>query len=309
VAGGIAVLNDDIDVYLEMRRAAGYQLGMSEKQLRSFARYAASRGDIHVKASRAIEWACDAPSTHQRCRRLDVVRIFARHVRAEDQRHELPPGHVFPRARPPFLPFIFTSAQIRALLAAAAALSPKDSLRPHTYCTLLSLLAISGLRISEALALRFSDVTADGLVIRQTKFRKTRLVPLHASATTAMHQYMMRRGQLAGGCEHVFVSASGQPLKYATVNGVFRKLVCSAGLHPGRGHRGPRIHDLRHTFAVRSLQACPTDRLSVAAHMLALSTYMGHAKLVSTYWYLHATPHLLVDVADACERFIQGSSS
>lgn len=106
----------------------------------------------------------------------------------------------------------------------------------------------------------------------------------------------------------MFVSLRARPLTYPTVNAAFLALVRSIGQRRGPGHRGPRIHDLRHTFAVRALEACPTDRLQVAAHMLALSTYLGHAKLVSTYWYLHATPHLLVDIADACEGFTRGDT-
>jgi integrase/recombinase XerD len=297
-----------IDAYLGIRRAAGFQLGMSEVLLRHFATFAAAHGDTHVSAPRAITWAGQAPSLHQRCRRLDVVRIFARHARAEDPRHEVPPDHVFPRQRPPFLPFVFTADQTRQLLVAASELRPSGSLRPWTYCTLLSLLSVTGLRISEALALRIDDITSDGLVISATKFRKSRLVPLHPSSVTALHQYAIRRSAVAGTCDHVFVSLRARPLVYAVVNAVFLALVRGLGLHPGPGHRGPRLHDLRHTFAVRALEACPPDRHRVAAHMLALSTYMGHAKLASTYWYLHTTPHLLADIADACEGFAEGKS-
>jgi integrase len=261
-----------------------------------------------VCAQRAIDWAAQAPSTHQRCRRLDIVRLFARHARAEDSQHEIPPPQVFPRYRPPYLPFVYTPEQIRQLLVAAAHLAPTGSLRPWTYCTLLALLAVTGLRISEALALRISDVTPEGLLIRETKFRKRRLVPLHASADAGLRDYLMRRSRVAGGCDHVFVSLRARPLSYPTVNAVFLALVRGIGLHPGPGHRGPRIHDMRHTFALRALEACSTDRLQVATHMLALSTYLGHAKLESTYWYLHTTPHLLVSSADVCERFAQGGT-
>jgi integrase len=297
------VLTQAINSYLAIRRAAGFQLRVVEVLLRRFAEFAAAHGETHVSARSAIEWAGQAPSTHQRCRRLDVVRIFARHVHAEDPRHEIPPTEVFPRHRPPFLPFVFTPEQVQQLLVASARLPPAGSLRPWTYCTLLSLLAVTGLRISEALALRLDDVTPDGLVISETKFRKSRLVPLHASSDAGLRNYLARRRRIAGGCNNVFVSLRGRPSIYPTVNAVFLALVRQIGLHPGPGHRGPRIHDLRHSFAVRALEACPTDRLQVAAHMLALSTYMGHAKLASTYWYLRATPHLLADVADACEDF------
>jgi integrase/recombinase XerD len=302
------VLMGAIDAYLAVRRAAGFQLHMSEVLLRHFAKFAITHGDTHVSTSRAITWAGQAPSPHQRCRRLDVVRIFARHARAEDPRHEIPPDHVFPRHRLPFLPFVFTADQTHQLLVAASELLPSGSLRPWTYCTLFSLLAVTGLRISEALALRLADITSDGLLIRETKFRKSRLVPLHPSSDAALRQYVTRRSKVAGTCDHVFVSLRSRPLFYQTVNAVFLALVRRLGLHSGPGHQGPRIHSLRHSFAVRALEACPRDRHRVAAHMLALSTYMGHAKLVSTYWYLHATPDLLADVADVCESFAHGES-
>jgi integrase len=308
MAGGDAMLIRAIESYLAIRRAAGFQLKVSEGLLRGFAEFAIKHGDTHVHAQRAIEWAGQASSTHQRCRRLDIVRIFARHMQAEDPRHEIPSAQVFPRYRPPYLPFVYTPDQIRQLLAATAHLPPTGSLRPWTYCTLLSLLAVSGLRISEALALRIADVTSDGLLIRETKFRKSRLVPLHSSSEARLREYIARRSRVAGSCDHVFVSLRARPLIYPTVNAVFLALVRGIGLHPGPGHRGPRIHDLRHTCAVRALEACPTDRLQVAAHMLALSTYLGHAKLESTYWYLHATPHLLVDIANACEGFARGGT-
>jgi integrase len=295
-----------IDEYLAVRRAAGFQLDISEALLRNFAKFAAAHGDSHVSSPRAVAWAGQAPSLYQRCRRLDMVRIFARHARAEDARHEIPPEHVFPRYRPPFLPFVFTADQIHQLLVAASELGPTGSLRPWTYCTLLSLLSVTGLRISEALGLRLNDITSDGLIVRETKFRKSRLVPLHPSSDKGLRQYVVRRSAVAGACDHLFVSLRARPLIHPTVNAVFLALVRSLGMHRGPGHRGPRIHDLRHSFAVRALEACPSDRHRVAAHMLALSTYMGHAKLASTYWYLHATPHLLADVADACERFAEG---
>jgi len=303
------MLSAAIDSYLAVRRAAGFQLRVPESLLRSFAAFAATHDEHYVTAQRAIQWAGQAPSTHQRCRRLDVVRIFARHARAEDPRHDLPPTYLFPRSRPPFLPFVFTPDQLRQLLLAASELTPHGSLRPWTYCTLLSLLAVTGLRISEALALRVGDITADGLVIRQTKFRKSRLVPIHQTTVAGLQRYLDRRRRVAGACDHVFVSLRARPLVYPTVVGVFLALVRDIGLHPGPGERGPRIHDLRHSFAIRALEACPADRHQVGAHMLALSTYLGHAKIASTYWYLHATPHLLADVADACEQFAGTRSS
>ncbi len=295
-----------IQSYLDLRRSAGFQLRVDEGFLRSYAQYAAEKGEAHVMRDSAVQWAAIAPTPHQRAKRLDTIRLFARHAHAEDKCHEIPPSDAFPRRRPPYLPFIFTPEQMRQLLVASALLPPPRSLRPWTYSTLFALLFVTGLRISEALALQMDDVTPDGLLVRQTKFRKSRLVPLHPTTVTGLDQYLRLRREVAGIDEHVFVSLRNRALAYPTVNRVFLSLVRSIGLHPGPGHRGPRLHDLRHTFAVRALETCSATGDRIDQHILALSTYMGHAKLVSTYWYLHATPHLLADVADSAEAFMQG---
>jgi integrase len=178
-------------------------------------------------------------------------------------------------------------------------------LRPKTYAALISLLAATGLRISEALHLLVSDITPDGLLIRRTKFQKTRLVPLHDTAVTGLGHYLMHRQEARCGGDHVFVSKEGQPLVYQKVHGVFRTLLKSAGLKPCGG-RWPRIHELRHTFAVRALESSPTGRQRIGQHMLALATYLGHVNIDATYWYLETTPELLRDIAVVAENFMQG---
>ena len=178
-------------------------------------------------------------------------------------------------------------------------------MRPKTYAALISLLAATGLRISEALHLLVSDITPDGLLIRRTKFQKTRLVPLHDTAVTGLGHYLMHRQEARCGGDHVFVSKEGQPLVYWKVHGVFRTLLKSAGLKPCGG-RWPRIHELRHTFAVRALESSPTGRQRIGQHMLALATYLGHVNIHSTYWYLETTPELLREIALVTESFLQG---
>ena len=195
--------------------------------------------------------------------------------------------------------------EIASLVLAATRLSSADSLLPKTYAALISLLAATGLRISEALHLLVSDITPSGLLIRRTKFQKTRLVPLHDTAMTGLGHYLMNRQEARRGGDHVFVSDQGQPLVYWKVHGVFRTLLKSAGLKP-TGGRWPRIHDLRHTFAVRALESSPTGRQRIGQHMLALATYMGHANIDATYWYLETTPDLLRDIAVVAEKFVQG---
>jgi integrase len=255
-----------------------------------------------------VAWAALAPSAGQRARRLEVVRRFARHVALDDRRHEIPPDGAFGPGHRRGTPYVFSTSEIARIIAAAAALSPADRLRPRTYATLFGLLASTGLRVSEALRLKIEDVTADGLLVRETKFRKSRLVPLHATARAALHAYLEDRAHVDTLEVAVFLSMRGWKLAYGTVAATFREIIRRLGLHP-KGRRGPRLHDLRHTFAVRALERCAMDRGAVARHMLALSTYLGHAHLEDTYWYLQATPALLGDIADAAEAYLAGGAS
>jgi integrase len=172
--------------------------------------------------------------------------------------------------------------------------------------TMLALLFATGLRISEALALRIADVTPDGLVIRKAKFGKTRLVPLHTSAQSAIEHYLDRRRAVAGSDDHLFVSIKGTRLSYGGVRKAWRKVLREAGLPARSGGRRPRVHDIRHTFAVRALESAPDRRDRIARHMLAVSTYLGHSCIADTYWYYQATPTLISQVADACQRHFEG---
>lgn len=291
-----------LDEYLTLRRAAGFQLRVQEVHLRNFVKFATERGEAFVRTQSALDWAAQAPSPSQRGNRLDVVRLFARHAKLEDPRHEVPQVGVFSSRRPPYRPFIFTADQIQSVLRYAAALRPIGSLRPWTYCTLFSLLAVTGMRISEALALRLEDLTPDGLVIRKTKFQKSRILPLHPSTQAGLQRYLQQRRRLGATNDHVFISLRGRPLHYPVVVATFLQTVRALGLHPGPGQRGPRLHDLRHTWAVAALEASPLGYDQVTQHVLAVSTYLGHAKLASTYIYLHTTPQLLSDIATRCEQ-------
>ena len=302
------MLSSVVERHIALHRATGFLFRKQSCLLRSFARYAEAKGDKVVRAATALDWAAQGPTAGTRHGRLEVVRRFARLTHDEDPRHEVPPPGAFGPKPPRRTPFIFTRTHIRALLKAAAALGPRGALRPKTYVTLLGLIAATGLRISEALALQLDDITAAGLVIRQTKFRKSRLVPVHTTTTRALGAYLTARENHAGDDHAVFLSEWATGLRYPTVIATFLALVRGIGIHPGAGKRGPRIHDLRHTFAVRSLEECTGDREAVARHMLALSTYLGHAHLVDTYWYLQATPRLLADVAAQSEALATGGA-
>jgi integrase/recombinase XerD len=294
-----------VESYLAVRRAAGFTLSNTEYLLRSFASFATDRNQTHIRTATAIDWASLAESVAQRHTRYQTVCRFAQYLRAEDSRHESPPANHFGYRKSRRVPHIYSRDEIDALVLAAMRLPPSDSLHPKTYAALISLLAATGMRISEALHLLVSDITPNGLLIRRTKFQKNRLVPLHDTAVTGLARYLTQRQERRLVSDRLFVSDDGQPLAYWKVHNVFRTLLKSAGLKPSGG-RWPRIHELRHTFAARALESSPTGRQRIGQHMLALATYLGHVNIYATYWYLESTPELLRDTALVAENFMQG---
>lgn len=307
-------MRDAVNNYIAVRRAAGFKLVKTERSLLKFADFATASGDTHVTAATAIAWAAHGSSPHRRYRRLRDVVLFARFMQAEDERHEIPPARVFPYRFHPRPPHLFTAGEISALLAAAGRLTPPGSSRPATYQTLLGLLAATGMRVGEALRLTVGDVTEEGVFIRQTKFRKSRLLPLHASTWEALERYRERWRAGVGAEAPFFISLRGKALAYPTVQCMFFHLVQGLGLRGPRGPKdepsvGPHLHELRHTFAVRALETCPDEHHAIGRHMTALTTYLGHDQLSATCWYLHASPTLMTGIADACEAQDQGGES
>jgi integrase len=285
----------------------GFKYKVQAYLLNSFAAFAESRSEQFIQTDTVLEWAKSTPSIRQRYDRLLTVRRLACSLNAENERHQVPPIDVFGRApKRRRTCHIFNHDEIDRLLQAAAQLTSRRSIQPFTFRALLSLIASTGLRVSEALKLQLSDITEEGLLIRATKFQKSRLVPLHATARYGLEQYLSIRERMKTTANVVFVSKRSTAIPYTTMNQTFLHLARSAGLRPGPGLGGCRIQDLRHTFAVRSLEQCVGDRRSVARHMTALSTYLGHAHVSDTYWYLQATPKLLCDVAEAAETLHRG---
>jgi integrase len=298
------MLTQAVDAYLTLRRACGFKLRGEGYLLRSFAAFSEARDQQRVHAAMAIEWAGLTSSATHRARRLAAVIRFTRHIRAEDPGHELPPPYYgSPGSKRP-APYVLSPDDVRRLAEAASQFNGHP-LRGDTYSTLFSLLACTGLRKSEAIALRYTDITADGLVIRQTKFRSSRLVPLHETARAALHQYIERRRLYAPLDEHVFISSTGKPLGLSDVDRALRTAAAKIGLPIGRGRRRPTPHSFRHFFAVQALQTCPDGRDRIAQHTLALSTFLGHRSVESTYWYLEATAELMTDIAERSEVFFR----
>jgi integrase len=291
--------------YVELHRAVGFRFHTQHQLLTSFGAFADAHGDEFVRIERVLDWASRSSSPPQRRNRLLEVRRFALAMRPEDARHEVPAADAMGRASyRRRIAHIYTPEEITRLMRAAADLRPTGSIRPLMYATLFGLVAATGLRISEALAMQLEDVTEDGLIIRQTKFHKSRLVPLHPTTQRALNVYINARGQLRDGS--LFVSLLGKRLAYVTVNAIFLRLARSIGLRGVPGQRGARMHDMRHTFAVRSLEQCGRDDNTVARHLAALSTYLGHVHATSTYWYQQATPSLMEQIANAGEALHQG---
>jgi len=300
------MLSQDLNRYVNLRRSLGFRFGIQNSLLRNFVAFAESGGDEFVRIDRVLDWAARAPSPASSRIRLLTVRRFALAMQAEDIRYEVPAVDAVGRATfQRRSPHIYGSNEITGLMGAAAQLKPAGSIRPLTYAILFGLLAVTGMRISEALALRLEDVTTDGLIVRKTKFRKSRLLPIHDTTRRMLDGYLsvrLRLGNLDGA---LFVSTTGKVPSYTTVVSIFLELVRTIGIRGKAGQPGPRIHDLRHTFAVRSLEQCSHDRAAVARHVVALSTYLGHTHVTDTYWYLHATPTLMERIAEAGEALHQ----
>ncbi len=303
------MLNAAVDSYLTHRRAAGYQLKDHEGVLRDFARFASAKGDTFVRSPTVLEWIRDRNGSPPRnYLRLRMVIHLARYLHAEDDRHQIPSAQAIgrrhlPRRRPPFL---FTPPQVAALVLETNALGPKTSLQPRVYSTLFGLLACTGLRISEALNLRLEDVTHEGLVVRNTKFGKSRLLVLHSSTRKVLEQYLEHRSREAGACPYLFVSVKGRQLHENTARHVFRRLVKSLGIAGPNDKPRPRLHDLRFYFANQVMENSSGDYEGISRNMVALTTYLGHSDVRNSYWYLEASPQLLSRIAKNCESFARG---
>ena len=304
------MLTQDIDRYVAIHRRFGLNYKEVNRTLNLFAHYAEGFGDEHLRVSRIRDWCACASSPVRARSAYDAVRRFCVFMNAEDDRHEVPPAGAFGRGRRPRpTPYIFDFSQIAAILDAARQLPPAGAIVAQTYVCLFALLVATGLRVSEALALQLDDITTDGLIIRHGKGGKSRLLPIQHSTRQALTEYIaVRQGALCK-TNDLFISRRGRAPTKLRAHVVFVEIVRKLGLRPHTvGTPGPRLHDLRHTFAVRSLEQCPHDRAAVANHIAALSTYLGHTCVADTYWYLESTPVLMRAIAAASESsFVEGA--
>lgn len=301
------MLASAVQDYLSVRHAAGFALKQVGVHLNSFAAYSDSKNKHFLNTQTAIDWASQSSSSKQRARRLGNVIRLAHYLHAEDVRHEIPPTVFGRERRSRSAPYILSDEQIRQIILLASK-SGYPTLRRQTYRTLFALLACTGLRVSEAIRLKYDDITPDGLIIRATKFNKTRLVPLHDTARAALKRYLQQRQPYAPFDDHVFISLRRKPLTGTQVDVAFGIVAEQMNLPRGRGKHRPTPHSFRHSFAVRSLKNCSDNRDHITQHMLMLSTYMGHCSASLTYWYLEAVPDLMVSIADRCETFLTGDA-
>lgn len=303
----MSALSQHLEEYLRLRRLLGHKLADAGRLLPRFVADLEANGAEYVTVEAALAWALapEAPAgTTVWGRRMMAVRGFARYLAGIDPRTEVPPAGIVPIRRRWRPPFIYSDADIVALMSAARR-SIRQPLRAATYETLIGLLAATGLRVGEAIRLDRQDIDwSDGvLLVRRSKFGKSRQVPLQPGTVRALEHYARRREELCPhpGSASFFVSLRGTRIIYACVQSTFRLLCDTVGVGAEAAHR-PRIHDLRHTFAVRTLLGWYRDGLDVQARLPLLATYLGHREPRYTYHYLSAAPELLGHAARLLEH-------
>jgi len=305
---GLAQSADD---YLALRRGLGYKLENVGCLLHSFVAFAESAGATTVTTELALRWASQPPGTSSiwLAHRLSAVRGFACYLQTVDPATEIPAAGLLPApGYRPAAPYLYSDADVATLMAAARHLGP--ALRAATFEALIGLLAITGMRIGEAMRLDRDDIDWDEglLTVRGSKFGRSRELVCHPTTVEALRSYDARRDELCPrpASASFFVSALGRRLAHHSVYPAFRKLVAEAGLQHASHGRPPRVHDLRHSFAVNTLISWYRDGVDVQARLPLLSTYMGHVQPASTFWYLSASPEL---IALAAQRLDDASGA
>jgi len=298
-------LRGQVAGYLALRRAMGFKMEKHGLLLDSLADWLEGSGLETVTVQAAVAWAMlpQGVHPHRWKQRLDAARGFARYLAASDPAAEVPPSGLLDARPNRHQPYIFTGQEIAALLAAAG--QHRWHLPAVTYPALFGLIASTGMRLSEAIRLDDADADLDEamITIRDSKYGKSRRIPLDATVTAALRDYQQRRRALrpAPAVPALFISAYGNRLIGHLAEAEFRRIIALTGIGANAVNT-PRIHDLRHTMAVRTLAGWYRDGGDVAARMPLLSAYLGHVSPVSTYWYLHAVPELLTLAAQRLEN-------
>jgi integrase/recombinase XerD len=305
-------LGQAVKDYLALRRSLGFKLREYGECLHEFASFLKKNRAAHITNKLAVEYATqrqyEKPVSWSR--RLIIVRGFASYRIGADPRTEIPSGGLLPFRSQRARPYIYSHDELRRLLKAALKMESPHPLQPHTYCCLFGLLAVSGLRVGEAINLQPQDVdwSAGVLTIRGAKFGKSRLVPLHPSTRAVLADYARRRDEIFARrpVEYFFVTSRGTKLEKPNLSRIFRELSRQVGIRkPGVRH-GPRLHDFRHRFAVETLLRWYRRGEQVTWRMPVLSTYLGHSNVTGTYWYLSNTPELMTVASELLETRWKG---
>jgi integrase len=296
--------------YLSVRRALGYKLARDEKLLAQFLTYLEELGQQCVSTETAFAWATLPTGVHRSwwSYRLSIIRGFATHLRTIDPATEVPPVDLLPWRPCRATPYLYSEEEVTALVTATATLRTPH--RAATYRTLIGLLAVTGMRVGEAIALDRGDFDSINglLIVRNGKFGKSRELPLHPSTADVLRRYLRRRDrpQSAPSIPALFASTAATRLLYCNVQWTFGRLARHAGLKPRSASCRPRIHDLRHGFAISTILDGYRNGGDPGTRIPLLSTYLGHVDPASTYWYLTAAPELLALAGNRLERHLGG---
>ncbi|HEY6372935.1 MAG TPA: tyrosine-type recombinase/integrase [Candidatus Sulfotelmatobacter sp.] len=305
-------LKESIQDYLALRRGLGFKLKKHSRFLEEFVLFLEQAGESRITARLALQWATQPQHIQpaEWAARLSVVRGFARHRSAIDSGTEIPPEGLLPYRPKRAKPYLYSDEQIHQLLEAAKNMPSTHSLQPWTHYCLFGLLAVTGLRISEALNLKSTDVDwSEGiLTVRDSKFGKSRLIPLHASSLQVLADYGARRDRLFAHRKtpYFFCSRRDGRLDEGQVRRVFYAISRQIGIRGASASRGPRLHDFRHRFAVQTLLHWHRTGEDVRRRLPILSTYLGHGHVTDTYWYVTGTPELMAEVGQRLDKRWEG---
>ena len=306
-------LRDQLGDYLGLRRALGYRMARPEKLLNQFLDRLETAGTSTITVANALDWARlpAGGSSNWWAYRLSAVRGFATYLHAIDPAHEVPTPDLLPQRSLRASPYLYSDAEIVALVAATGML--RTPIRRATFATLIGLLAVTGIRVGEAIALDRADFDAAAgmLTVRHGKFDKARSIPLHPTSVAAVQDYLRQRDRLVSktGATALLVSTAGTRLLYCNVHWTWKHLVAAAGLRPRSRSCRPRIHDIRHSFAVHSMLDAYTAGEDGQTRLTVLSTWLGHVHPASTYWYLSASPELMAVAGQRLDAYLTRQSA
>lgn len=319
----MSILRDHLRDYLSLRRSLGFRLVEAEVYLKSFCAFMEARGQTILTARLALEWATAPVEIRPTswAGRLTTVRQFARYLKGFEPRTEIPDTQLLPFRPKRSTPYLYSAREISRLMAAAQGMCSRQALRPWTMRTLIGLLAVTGMRLNEALTLTRQDVDLQTgvLSIRGSKFCKSRLVPVHASTCRALADYAQRRDTLLDRRDaqlgprvrprapYFLLTGRGGKFWQSEVHKSFIAISRTAGLRSTSERRGPRMHDMRHRFATETLLRWSRGGRQIEREMPTLTTYLGHSNIADTYWYLSAHPELMRHAALRLERRWGGS--